>query len=257
MSRLGRLIVSATSTSSGITHKTPRCSFFIRSYGTLQEHDEASVTLRNNNDSNESRNRNPVFASVLREGMPLLHEAVEIIQKSSQSRQPFRIDQDDPNSSKNDERKNSPKFQYTLYHVRTAASQCLETNLMMQDATTVGEWCVKGEPVDIVHVRLSSSLQHVTLYWTIPYSLWLLDENRLESKSNTGEQAVDHILELQEVLNKRWTAGKPNAASRMAGKIQRYLISNNKWARAPSVRLEPATPSMLYDLLTPDENGSS
>ena len=187
--------------------------------------------------------------------MPLLHETVEVIQKSSQSRQPFRIELDEQSSSRDDERKHSPKFQYTLYHVRAAALQCLETNLANHDGLTVGEWSVKGEPMDIVHVQLSSSLQHVTLYWTIPYSLWLLDEDRIES--NTSEKAIDHILELQEVLNKRWTAGKPNAATRMASRIQRYLISNNKWARAPSVRLEPAKPSMLYDLLTSEDNSES
>lgn len=244
MPRLNRFI--ATSSSWRILDKARRrcSSSMIRSYGTMRD------------DSNESRqqHRNPVFASVLREGMPLLHETVEVIQKSSQSRQPFRIELDEQSSSKNDERKHSPKFQYTLYHVRTAALQCLETNLTKHDGVTVGEWNVKGEPVDIVHVQLSSSLQHVTLYWTVPYSLWLLDEDRLESKNNASELAIDHILELQEVLNKRWTTGKPNAATRMASSIQRYLISNNKWARAPSVRLEPAKPSMLYDLLTTEDS---
>jgi hypothetical protein len=157
---------------------------------------------------------------------------------------------DEISSGKHDERQLSPKYQYTLYHVRAAALQCLEMNCALSQKT-VGEWSVQGEPVDIVHVQLSSSLQHVTLYWTIPYSLWLLNDQVQKKRS---EEAIDSVLELQEVLNQRWTTGKPNAASRMASRIQRYLISNNKWARSPSVRLEPAKPSMLYELLTTDVN---
>jgi hypothetical protein len=177
---------------------------------------------------------------------------MEIIQASSQAKQSFRIELDEMSSAKHDERQLSPKYQYTLYHVRAAALQCLEMNCAMNlSQKTVGEWSVQGEPVDIVHVQLSSSLQHVTLYWTIPYSLWLLND---EVQKKRGEKAIDSILELQEVLNQRWTTGKPNAASRMASRIQRYLISNNKWARAPSVRLEPAKPSMLYELLTTGVN---
>jgi hypothetical protein len=179
-----------------------------------------------------SRPRNPILTSVIREGLSLLQETSTKIQTSPITRQSFQPEGDSPDAT--DDQK-SPRRQYMQHHIRAALIVCLEELLARNDSysssSPINDWSVRGEPVELVGIRISRSQQHAVVYWTVPQSY--LD----------GNVQVDAVLQLQQMLHQHWSTVGAN--DRLIQAVANKLRNTNKWARVPVLRLEPATPAML------------
>ena len=181
-----------------------------------------SVSHHHHHADKENSRRNPILAAAIREGLPLLQETAAKIQASPLTRQALEATDAQQQQALEDE---SPKRRYMQHHIRTAAVDCLEEHvLQQQQQEAIGDWSVQGEPMEIVAIRLSSSLQHAVLYWTLPRSL-----------AETAH--IDDLLELQQVLAAQWNT------TRLVRAIQAKLLQ--RWPRTPALRLEPATPDMM------------
>lgn len=225
------------------------------------------------------KKRNPVLAEVIREGLPVLQETAAAIQASHHTRQPiFTQNNDDgegdikPIYDRNrsgDDFRESPKYKYTAHHVGEAAFECLNElalNIDDHDRTTsnsssIGNWTLHSEPMQIVGVHLSSSLQHAVVHWSLPVSIMddVVRKAAVKPRSSTSEEnesfssngmnqqherSIDHILQLQDILQRHYDE------ELLVRRMRARLRQHNRWNWIPAIRFEPASAELLLELLT-------
>ena len=227
--------VASIRTRALVLHKTLSTTSVTTTHHADAVDDEAlSSELHQTDSTNNNNTRNPILAAAIREGLPLLQETAAKIQASSVTRELLDIKKaQEQQVAEEDE---SPQRQYMQYHIRVAALDCLEAHILRQQQQHIedaqeeplGDWSVQGEPIEIVAIRLSPSLQHAVLYWTLPRSL-------------VETAHLDQVLKLQGVLAAQWKAQSLLRATR-AKLLQR-------WPRTPDLRLEPATPDMIQQVV--------
>lgn len=216
--------------------------------------------------------RNPVLAEAMRETFSLLQEPAKIIQRSRHSQQELfptayakaqyndelDVDADMPPPNVNEpEFTSCPRYQYTLFHLHETATHCIETIAERNPARrAVAEWVIDREPVELVHVRLSSTLQNATLYWTLPSRFFEGPRPPLTHDVEAPippiiQRRLEHIMEMQHILDGKWNSKRDtiSPADRLARSIQHHLRTHLQWTRVPALRIEPASPNMVYRIL--------
>jgi hypothetical protein len=160
------------------------------------------------------------LANVIRNGMALLNQSAAFIQSSAHTRSSILDD-----SPRDDE---TPKHLSEEYRLYGAIQQCLEDMVTNGDAALASS---SMDPVMILTVKCTPSMQYADIYWALPYSV-------LTTKNLNEEQRVF----LKTVMEERLHGAE---GKMLLGKVYSMLRSYYP----PKLRFKAASETMVQQVL--------